>query len=276
MDSMDTGGGVALEVEDVTKIFRSRRTGHGVAGDVHALSGVSLHLEIGETLGLVGESGSGKTTLGRILIGLERPTRGRGSLWGEDLFGKRGVSHRSVSRSMQMVFQDPYGSLDPRMTIFQHISEPWRIHPDMVPRAQWRSKVQELMEQVGLDPAASNKSAHEFSGGQRQRIGIARALAINPRILILDEPVSALDVSIQAQIIELLRQLQDSRKLSMIFIAHNLAVVRSIAHRVAVMSMGCIVEMGDADSIYANPQHEYTRTLLAAVPRIDYGRAGRN
>lgn len=267
---------VALEVEGVTKVFRSRRTNRGSIGEVHALRGVSLHLEVGETLGLVGESGSGKTTLGRILIGLERPTQGRGSLWGKELFTNRGASNRSISRSMQMVFQDPYGSLDPRMTIFQHISEPWQIHRDMVPREQWRSKVQDLMEQVGLDPGASNKSAHEFSGGQRQRIGIARALAINPRILILDEPVSALDVSIQAQIIELLRKLQDSHKLSMIFIAHNLAVVRSIAHRVAVMSTGSIVEMGDADSIYANPQHEYTRSLLAAVPRIDYGRAGQN
>jgi oligopeptide/dipeptide ABC transporter ATP-binding protein len=265
----------ALQIEGLVKEFRVGGGASGHAGVVRAVAGVSFSLGAGETLGLVGESGSGKTTLGRVLVGLEEPTAGTGQLWGKPLFKGGGSRRREVRRVMQMVFQDPYGSLDPRMTLYQLISEPWLVHHGVVPRGQRRSRVQDLMLRVGLDPAALDKTAREFSGGQRQRIGIARALALNPRILILDEPVSALDVSIQAQIIELLRQLQETLGLSMIFIAHNLAVVRSIAHRVAVMYMGRIVEIGDADAIFAAPRHPYTKALLSAVPSMKSKRAER-
>jgi oligopeptide transport system ATP-binding protein len=239
---------------------------------VRAVDDISFELHAGETLGIVGESGSGKSTLARVLMGLERPTSGSASLCGEELFtSSRDGVHRA-RRIMQMVFQDPYSSLDPRMSVFELVSEPWTIHQNVVAPQDRRAKAAELLIKVGLDPSDMNKIARAFSGGQRQRIGIARALALSPSVLILDEPVSALDVSIQAQIIELLRDLQDDFGLAMIFIAHDLAVVRSLAHRVAVMYLGRIVETGLADDVYERPRHPYTRALLSSVPALRHER----
>jgi peptide/nickel transport system ATP-binding protein len=240
---------------------------------VRAVDNVSFEVRAGETLGIVGESGSGKSTLARILMGLEQPTSGSATLGGEALFtSSREALHRA-RRAMQMVFQDPYSSLDPRMTVFQLVSEPWIIHHDVVARRDRRAQVAELLTKVGLDPSDMNKMARSFSGGQRQRIGIARALALSPKVLILDEPVSALDVSIQAQIVELLRELQDDSGLAMIFIAHDLAVVRSLAHRVAAMYLGRIVETGLADDVYEMARHPYTTALLSSVPAIQAERS---
>jgi oligopeptide/dipeptide ABC transporter ATP-binding protein len=216
----------------------------------------------------VGESGSGKSTLARVLTGLEPPTSGSAALGDLELFGSSRAGVHRARRIMQMVFQDPYSSLDPRMSVFQLVAEPWLIHHDVVAKGDRRDRAAELLTKVGLDPSDMDKTARAFSGGQRQRIGIARALALSPRVLVLDEPVSALDVSIQAQIVELLRDLQDDFGLAMIFIAHDLAVVRSLTHRVAVMYMGRIVETGIADDVYGGAQHPYTRALLSSVPAI--------
>jgi oligopeptide/dipeptide ABC transporter ATP-binding protein len=258
-----SGAAPVLTATHIVKEFPVKGGRH-----VSAVDDVSFELYAGETLGIVGESGSGKSTLARVLTGLEPPTSGSASLGDLELFGSSRQGVHRARRIMQMVFQDPFSSLDPRMSVFQLVSEPWLIHHDVVAKGDRRAKAADLLTKVGLDPSDMDKTARAFSGGQRQRIGIARALALSPRVLVLDEPVSALDVSIQAQIVELLRDLQDDFGLAMIFIAHDLAVVRSLTHRVAVMYMGRIVETGIADDVYGGAKHPYTRALLSSVPRI--------
>ncbi|MDZ4136640.1 MAG: ATP-binding cassette domain-containing protein, partial [Paracoccaceae bacterium] len=233
-------------------------------GVFDALIDADFTLEQGETLAIVGESGSGKSTLAKTLLRLEEPTRGTAIYKGRDLFALTPRELFAMRRDIQMVFQDPTQSLNPRMTVYQLISEAWVIHPDILPRARWRDRVAELLQQVGLSPEHTHRYAHQFSGGQRQRIAIARALALEPRIIVCDEAVSALDVSIQAQVIELLDDLRKRLGLSYIFIAHDLPVVRDFADRVIVMQGGRIVEQGSARQIFDAPREPYTRNLLAA------------
>ncbi len=238
-------------------------------GQVKAVDGITLDLHRGETLGLVGESGCGKSTLSRVLMGLIKATSGSVKLEGEELVGMSEKRLRQMRRNVQIIFQDPYASLDPRMTVGDIVSEPFRIHSDAVPKGDIKKTVQELLELVGLNPEHYNRFPHQFSGGQRQRIGIARALALRPRVIICDEPVSALDVSVQAQVINLLERLQDELDLSYIFVAHDLSVVRHIADRVAVMYLGKVVEIADEKTLYERPTHPYTQALLSAVPVPD-------
>ncbi|QTE00682.1 ABC transporter ATP-binding protein [Streptomyces cyanogenus] len=238
-------------------------------GAVKAVDGVDFTLGKGETLGIVGESGCGKSTVAKLLCSLERPTAGTIRFKGEDITRLSGKALKAVRRNIQMVFQDPYTSLNPRMTVGDIIGEPYDIHPEVAPRGDRRRRVQELLDVVGLDPEYINRYPHQFSGGQRQRIGIARGLALRPEIIVADEPVSALDVSVQAQVINLLDRLQAEFDLSYVFIAHDLSIVRHISDRVAVMYLGRIVETGRDSEIYDHPTHPYTQALLSAVPVPD-------
>ncbi len=254
----------------VTKGLMRKATGDVV----RAVDGVSFDLEAGETLGVVGESGSGKSTLARTLLRLEEPTAGEAGYRGKDIFSLSAVDLLALRRKVQVVFQDPYASLNPRMTVAEIIAEPWAIHRDVLARQAWPSRTAELLQQVGMHPEHARRYPHQFSGGQRQRIAIARALALQPEIIICDEAVSALDVSIQAQVIELLGDLRDRLGLSYLFIAHDLPVVRHFADRVLVMHQGKIVEQGPTEQIFEHPQHPYTRALLDASPSPDPDRHG--
>ncbi|HEX2575704.1 MAG TPA: dipeptide ABC transporter ATP-binding protein [Aquihabitans sp.] len=271
-DRAATAGGdrPLLQALDVVKEFKGPR--HGFAGlqrsTVHAVSGVSFTLERGETLGVVGESGCGKSTLGRVLLRLLEPTGGQVLLDGEDVAELEHRDKKALRRRVQMVFQDPYASLNPRMTVGEALAEPFLVHEGKK-RSQSRPEVEELLRVVGLSPEHASRYPHEFSGGQRQRVGIARALAVQPDLIVLDEPVSALDVSIQAGVVNLLRKLQAERGMAYFFIAHDLSVVRHISDRVAVMYLGKIVEIGTRENIYKRAHHPYTRALMSAVPIPD-------
>ncbi|MCC3651894.1 dipeptide ABC transporter ATP-binding protein [Streptomyces sp. S07_1.15] len=260
-----------LEVRDLQKLYPLTR---GIVfrrqtGAVRAVDTVSFDLARGETLGIVGESGCGKSTVAKLLVHLERPTSGTIRYKGEDVTKLSGRALKAVRRNIQMVFQDPYTSLNPRMTVGDIIGEPFEIHPEVAPKGDRRRRVQDLLDVVGLNPEYINRYPHQFSGGQRQRIGIARGLALNPEIIVADEPVSALDVSVQAQVINLMEKLQDEFDLSYIFIAHDLSVVRHISDRVGVMYLGRFAETGTDEEIYEHPTHPYTQALLSAVPVPD-------
>jgi ABC-type oligopeptide transport system ATPase subunit len=262
-----------LQVRDLVKRFPVKRglLVERTVDYVEAVAGVSFDIEAGRTLGLVGESGSGKSTTGFCVLQLLRPTSGSVRFDGKELTELDGEELRRVRRDAQIVFQDPYSSLDPRMTVGNIVGEPLVVHK-IGSRSDRQVRVRELLDVVGFDPTYVNRYPHEFSGGQRQRIGIARALALSPRLIVCDEPVSALDVSIQAQIINLLKDLQREFGLAYLFIAHDLAVVRSVSDRIAVMHQGRIVETGLADEVYERPREDYTKALLAAVPVPDPAR----
>lgn len=266
-----TGPDVLLEVRRLCKYF-SLTSGvilQRVVGLIKAVDDVSFFIRKGETLGLVGESGSGKTTTGRCILQLDRPTSGEVFFEGRDLAGVDENELRPMRRKIQVIFQDPYSSLNPRMTIGQIVGESLLVHRVVQGKAEYRERVQDLLSVVGLNPAMADRFPHELSGGQRQRVGVARALSVEPSFIVCDEPVSALDVSIQAQIINLLEDLQAQFDLTYLFIAHDLSVVRHISDRVAVMYLGKIAEVADRRELYENPLHPYTRALLAAVPIPD-------
>jgi oligopeptide/dipeptide ABC transporter ATP-binding protein len=251
-----------LDIQNLVKHYPGRPP-------VRAVDGVSLTIAAGQTLGLVGESGSGKSTVGRTVLRLQEPTAGRVLFEGEDVFALARGPLRALRRRMQIVFQDPYSSLNPRMTVGQMIAEPLAVHGIVSDGTAREARVKELLGHAGLLPAMAKRYPHELSGGQRQRVGIARALAMEPTLIVCDEPVSALDVSIQAQIINLLEELQSGFGLTYLFVAHDLSVVRHISDRVAVMYLGKIVELTDRQSLYEDPQHPYTKALLSAVPIPD-------
>jgi oligopeptide/dipeptide ABC transporter ATP-binding protein len=259
------GHGPMVEVEHLTKHFPIKQGVFSRAkGVVHAVEDVSLTVNRGETLGIVGESGCGKSTTARLIVRLLEPTAGRVHFEGQDIshWGARRL--RPIRREMQIIFQDPYSSLNPRKSVGQIVAEPFAIHHTEKDR---KGRVQELLDRVGLSPEHYNRYPHEFSGGQRQRIGVARALALQPKLIVCDEPVSALDVSVQAQILNLLKSLQDEFHLTYLFISHDLSVIRQIADRIAVMYLGRVVEIGDSEALYEHPRHPYTAALLSAVPR---------
>ena len=267
---MTSDNNVLLHVENLVKHFPITQ---GIVvrrqvGAVRAVDGLSFDIRKGETLGLVGESGCGKSTTGRTILQLYRPTSGSVVFDGDDLVALKGEKLRKTRRKMQMIFQDPYASLNPRMTVGEIVGEPLIVH-NVARGKEVEDRVTHLLEVVGLDPAFANRFPHEFSGGQRQRIGVARALALQPSFIVCDEPISALDVSIQAQVVNLLEQLQQEFHLTYLFIAHDLSMVRHISDRVAVMYLGIIVELASRDEIYHNPLHPYSQALLSAVPIPD-------
>jgi oligopeptide/dipeptide ABC transporter ATP-binding protein len=255
-----------LEVQNLVKHFVAERSVFGrPTAHVKAVDGVSFRVEAGKTLALVGESGCGKSTVSRLVLRLIEPDSGSIQFEGRDLLALDANELRAFRRDAQIIFQDPYASLNPRMTVSQILTEPLALH-DLVPPARRRERVDELLRLVGLEPRFASRYPHEFSGGQRQRVAIARALAVEPKLVICDEPVSALDVSIRSQILNLLRDLQDRLGLAYIFVSHDLAVVKHIADRVAVMNLGVIVETADAQDLFASPRHPYSRALLSAIP----------
>ena len=260
---------ILLHVEDMKIYYPVTGKRLGTTDYVKAVDGVSFEVRRGEVFGIVGESGCGKSTLGRGICKLEKPTGGTVILDGEDISGYNDSQMRPVRKKVQMVFQDPYASLNPRMSVFDIIAEPFIIHKLTGDKAELEKKVLELLRKVGLDDYHANRYPHEFSGGQRQRIGIARALAVQPSLIIADEPVSALDVSIQAQVLNLMNQLKKDFNLTYIFVAHDLSVVEHISDRVGVMYLGNFVEVGNKESLYTNPLHPYTQALLSAVPVPD-------
>src|SRR6266567_3576724 len=259
---------VVLAAENLTKTFNVYRRGWGRGGALRAVDGVSLEVRAGETLGVVGESGCGKSTLGRCLVRLTDITSGTVTFGGRDISRLSRRQLRPVRKELQLVFQDPYASLNPRRRVGDIIGEPLEIH-GYGDRGARERRVRELLHLVGLDASHADRFPHEFSGGQRQRVGIARALAMEPRVIVADEPVSALDVSIQAQVLNLFADLQDELDLTYVFIAHDLGVVRHVSTRIAVMYLGQIVELADAQSLYAQPAHPYTQALLSAAPEIE-------
>jgi oligopeptide transport system ATP-binding protein len=263
-----TPGETLLEIRGLKKYFPLT---HGVVfkrtvGHVRAVDGVDLTMRRGETVGLVGESGCGKSTVSKLLVALEKPTDGQILYKGRDVAGMNGRALKAYRREVQIIFQDPYASLNPRMTVGDIVAEGWSVHADVVPKKGRLQRTQELLDRVGLNPDYVNRYPHQFSGGQRQRIGIARALALRPEVIVCDEPVSALDVSVQAQVVNLLEDLQDDFGLSYLFIAHDLSVVRHISDRVAVMYLGSVVEEGTDAQVYGSPSHPYTQALLSSVP----------
>ncbi len=259
-------GELLLEIKDLKKHFPIHGGFfRGVSGNVRAVDGISLQVYEGETLGIVGESGCGKSTLGRSILRLLEPTDGSVRFKGQDILKLSKSQMRTMRKEMQIVFQDPYASLNPRYTIFQTLSEPLEVH-GLADASTRKQQVHSILQRVGLDPSYSSRFPHEFSGGQRQRIGIARALIVNPKLVILDEPVAALDVSIQSQIINLLEDLQNDFQLTYIFIAHDLSVVKHISDRVLVMYLGRMAELASSEELFFNPLHPYTQALLSAVP----------
>lgn len=253
-----------IEVENLSKFFN---LGHGQT--LKAVNNISFSIRKGETLGVVGESGCGKSTAGRTILRLYEPSAGSVRFDGKDIYKLSGSQLKSLRREMQMIFQDPYASLNPRMTIADIIGEALDIHKLAKTRAERKKRVEDLLDMVGLNPDHATRYPHEFSGGQRQRIGIARALAVEPKFIICDEPISALDVSIQAQVVNLLKELQDRLGLTYLFIAHDLSMVKHISDRVVVMYLGKMVELSSSEDLYANPLHPYTRALLSAIPVPD-------
>ena len=267
---MTTSDNILLKVDHLVKHFPIMRGSvfRKQVGAIRAVDDISFDIRRGETLGLVGESGCGKSTTGRAILQLHRPTSGHVWFEGTDLVLLKGEDLRKMRRKMQMIFQDPYASLNPRMTVGEIIGEPLLVH-NLATRKEADVKVEELLELVGLNPSYANRYPHEFSGGQRQRVGVARALSLNPTLIVCDEPISALDVSIQAQVVNLLEDLQEKFNLTYLFIAHDLSMVRHISTRVAVMYLGMVVELAAREVLYANPLHPYTQALLSAVPIPD-------